>query len=138
MCAQGRVEQDEWGVRFHAGEWADSYLQRTAPSPGYSIVIFRGSRHIADPCDLSPTERAGYWSDVCVAARALHRVFSPCHLNYQLLGNAVPHVHTHVIPRYLDDPAPGKPLPTKMWEESLSVSDADLVTQVALLRAACL
>jgi diadenosine tetraphosphate (Ap4A) HIT family hydrolase len=32
-------------------------------------------------------------------------------MNYQLLGNLVPHLHVHLVPRYLDDPAPGKPLP---------------------------
>lgn len=138
MCAQGRVEDDEWGMRFYAGEWADSYLQRKGPSQGYSIVVFRGTRHVADPCDLTRSELGGYWSDVCVTARAIHQVFSPCHLNYQLLGNAVPHVHTHIIPRYLDDPAPGNPLPAKMWEESRNVSGGDLTTQAALLREACL
>jgi diadenosine tetraphosphate (Ap4A) HIT family hydrolase len=43
----------------------------------------------------------------------IEHVFAPCHMNYQLLGNSVPHLHVHLVPRYLDDPAPGKPLP---WE----------------------
>jgi len=30
--------------------------------------------------------------------------------NYQLLGNAVPHIHWHIVPRYWGDPAPGRPL----------------------------
>ncbi len=32
-------------------------------------------------------------------------------INYQTLGNRTPHLHTHVTPRYEDDPAPGAPLP---------------------------
>jgi diadenosine tetraphosphate (Ap4A) HIT family hydrolase len=43
----------------------------------------------------------------------IERVFSPCHMNYLLLGNIVPHLHVHVVPRYLNDPAPERPLP---WE----------------------
>jgi diadenosine tetraphosphate (Ap4A) HIT family hydrolase len=43
----------------------------------------------------------------------IERVFNPCHMNYLLLGNIVPHLHVHVVPRYLDDPSPGRPLP---WE----------------------
>lgn len=37
--------------------------------------------------------------------------FHPLKINYQTLGNRVPHLHTHVTPRYRDDPAPGAPLP---------------------------
>jgi diadenosine tetraphosphate (Ap4A) HIT family hydrolase len=32
-------------------------------------------------------------------------------LNYDVLGNSLPHLHTHVIPRYSDDPRPGWPFP---------------------------
>jgi diadenosine tetraphosphate (Ap4A) HIT family hydrolase len=31
--------------------------------------------------------------------------------NYETLGTAVPHLHTHVMPRYADDPRPGFPFP---------------------------
>jgi diadenosine tetraphosphate (Ap4A) HIT family hydrolase len=30
-------------------------------------------------------------------------------INYAVLGNVIPHVHAHVVPRYgLEDPAPGQ------------------------------
>jgi diadenosine tetraphosphate (Ap4A) HIT family hydrolase len=32
-------------------------------------------------------------------------------LNYDVLGNSLPHLHTHVIPRYARDPKPGWPFP---------------------------
>ena len=35
----------------------------------------------------------------------------PVKLNYNLLGNSMPHLHTHVLPRYADDPRPGWPFP---------------------------
>jgi diadenosine tetraphosphate (Ap4A) HIT family hydrolase len=28
-------------------------------------------------------------------------------MNYETLGNSPPHLHTHVMPRYADDPKPG-------------------------------
>jgi diadenosine tetraphosphate (Ap4A) HIT family hydrolase len=56
-------------------------------------------------------------------------VFAPCHMNYQLLGNSVPHLHVHLVPRYLDDIAPGKPLP---WEPK-PVAETEYDRQVRLL-----
>jgi diadenosine tetraphosphate (Ap4A) HIT family hydrolase len=50
-------------------------------------------------------------------------------MNYQLLGNLVPHLHVHVVPRYLDDPAPGKPMP---WEPK-PVPQAEFDTNFRLL-----
>ena len=35
----------------------------------------------------------------------------PVKMNYNLLGNSLPHLHTHVVPRYADDPKPGWPFP---------------------------
>jgi diadenosine tetraphosphate (Ap4A) HIT family hydrolase len=29
----------------------------------------------------------------------IERVFAPCHMNYQLLGNIVPHLHVHLVTR---------------------------------------
>ena len=35
MCAQGRPEETEYGIRFFAGEVADAYLQRAKIQRGY-------------------------------------------------------------------------------------------------------
>jgi diadenosine tetraphosphate (Ap4A) HIT family hydrolase len=32
-------------------------------------------------------------------------------MNDETLGNAVPHLRTHLLPRFAQDPAPGRPLP---------------------------
>jgi hypothetical protein len=34
MCAQGRPDEDEWGVRVLAGRFSDAYLQRASWQPG--------------------------------------------------------------------------------------------------------
>ncbi len=133
-CAEGRVEEDPWGVRFFAGDWADAYLQRQPPQAGTTVVVFRGSRHVADPADFTDEELAGYWSDVRTVAKAILGVYEPCQLNYMTFGNAVPHVHTHIVPRYPDDPAPCRPLPDHVFAGPLELSPDDLATQLALLR----
>jgi diadenosine tetraphosphate (Ap4A) HIT family hydrolase len=51
------------------------------------------------------------------------------------LGNTVPHLHTHVVPRYQDDPAPGRPLAWEQIAASDPVPEAGLHRQAADLRA---
>ena len=110
MCAQGRPEETEYGARFFAGEVADAYLQKAKIQRGYSVVIWRG-RHVAEPTELSDDEAAQYWRELLEAGRRLETQLKPVKLNYDILGNSLPHLHTHVVPRYADDPKPGWPFP---------------------------
>ena len=88
----------------------DAYLQRATWQPGYTVVTWRG-RHVAEPTELDDEEACGYWREVLRVASALQRHYRPVKMNYQTLGNAVPHLHTHLLPRFRQDPAPGRPLP---------------------------
>ena len=97
MCAQGRPEETEYGIRFFAGEVADAYLQRAKIQRGYTVVVWRG-RHVAEPTELSAEEAAQYWLEVLEAGRRLELHLQPVKLNYDLLGNSLPHLHTHVDP----------------------------------------
>ena len=116
MCAQGRPDETEYGARFLAGEVSDAYLQKANIQRGYSIVVWRG-RHVAEPTELSEDEAAQYWRELLGAARRIEGRFEPVKLNYQLFGNALPHLHTHVIPRYARDPRPGWPFPFPEGED---------------------
>jgi diadenosine tetraphosphate (Ap4A) HIT family hydrolase len=109
MCAQGRPEETEYGARFFGGEVSDAYLQKDDIQRGYSVVIWRG-RHVAEPTELSAGEASRYWLELLEVGRRLERL-QPVKLNYDILGNSLPHLHTHVIPRYADDPKPGWPFP---------------------------
>ena len=110
LCEQGRPEATPHGVRFFAGEAADAYLVRADIQRGLSVVIWRG-RHVAEPTELTDGEAAAYGTEVLRVGRALEEVLSPVKLNYDVLGNSTPHLHTHVVPRYADDPRPGWPFP---------------------------
>jgi diadenosine tetraphosphate (Ap4A) HIT family hydrolase len=110
MCEQGRPEETAYGARFFAGEVSDAYLQKADIQRGYSVVIWRG-RHVAEPTELSGVEASHYWQELLEAGRRLERALEPVKLNYDILGNSLPHLHTHVIPRYADDPKPGWPFP---------------------------
>jgi diadenosine tetraphosphate (Ap4A) HIT family hydrolase len=41
-------------------------------------------------------------------------VFQPDKINYELLGNMVPHIHWHLVPRFTTDPLWPRPI----WSES--------------------
>jgi diadenosine tetraphosphate (Ap4A) HIT family hydrolase len=135
MCANGGMEDNGFGRRILEGEFADVYLQRTAPLPGYSVAIWKDG-HVVDPTQLDDARAAGYWLEVLAAARALDAVFHPAKMNYQTLGNALPHLHTHLVPRYLDDPAPERPLPMDIVPGTGRVPEVVFRAQVVALREA--
>lgn len=109
MCAEGRSDDNGFGPRIFRGERSDAYLQRAdVGQPGYTIVIWRG-RHVADPTELSPEEASGYFAEVLRVGRALEAHYRPIKMNFEMLGNSLPHLHTHIVPRYVNDGSPGRP-----------------------------
>jgi len=135
ICEEGRVDERADGIRYFSGAASDAYLQRTGPTPGYSVVIFR-SRHVAGPEEMTSDEHAAFWTDVANVARAIMQAYRPVHINYQLLGNVDPHVHVHIVPRFDPDPAPSMPLPDIAWQESTELTSDEAVRQVARLKSA--
>jgi diadenosine tetraphosphate (Ap4A) HIT family hydrolase len=78
--------------------------------PGYTVAVWKG-RHVAEPTELAADEIAAYWREVMAIGRAIETVFEPAKMNYETLGNNVPHPHTHIVPRsWVDDPAPNDAL----------------------------
>jgi len=109
MCAEGRPDESHGNARIFAGRVSDAYLVRgDVGQPGYTIVIWRG-KHVADATELSETDATTYFREVLTVARALETHYHPAKLNLEMLGNSVPHLHTHVIPRYVTDDSPGEP-----------------------------
>ena len=102
----------------------DSALSWPAPF----VAVTRTRRR--DPTSELPT---AYVAEVALVAQALAERYRPAKINYQVLGNAEPHVHTHVVPRYVDDRAPEHPLPPP--DDATPVPDERLRTEVAALRA---
>ena len=69
--------------------------------PGFCRVIW--NRHIAEMTDLTYGEREHLMSLVFAVEEAIRHVMGPDKVNIAALGNLVPHIHWHVIPRYQDD-----------------------------------
>jgi diadenosine tetraphosphate (Ap4A) HIT family hydrolase len=133
MCENEHPDTDRYGIRIHTSHYTDTYLQRADVQRGYTVVIWRG-RHVTEPTELDDTEAAGYWADVLTVARALLTVYKPLKMNYETLGNSLPHLHTHLIPRFTDDPRPGRPFPLSAQQPDTKIPEAQLWSDAIALR----
>jgi diadenosine tetraphosphate (Ap4A) HIT family hydrolase len=84
------------------------YLHEDQFFPGWTVVVLK--RHATELFHLAPTERIQLMEEVSRAARVLAETFEAKKINYELLGNQLPHIHWHVIPRLASDPAPLEPV----------------------------
>lgn len=75
---------------------------------GYCLLV--AHRHATELFQLSDEERRGFLDEMCLLAQAIDEVARPRKINYELLGNQVPHLHWHLFPRLDGDPEHDKPV----------------------------
>ena len=104
---------------------------------GHSILIY-DPKHVSRPDQLNAAEWASFSRDAHVAVKALVELFRPDHINVECLGNEVPHLHWHLVPRYTDDPRWGGPIWTTTREEmcSYELPEQERASRLLELRAA--
>ncbi|HJV74137.1 MAG TPA: HIT family protein [Noviherbaspirillum sp.] len=96
--------------------------------PGFCRVIW--NTHAREMTDLSSAERAILIAAVWQVEEAVREVMQPYKINVASLGNVVPHLHWHVIPRYEDDAH----FPNPIWGEiKRTPISADLAKRKALV-----
>jgi diadenosine tetraphosphate (Ap4A) HIT family hydrolase len=70
--------------------------------PGYIRIITQ--KHIKEFSDLSEKEAA----EIMLLAKKIEKIMlntlHPDKINIAMLGNMVPHLHIHIIPRFKNDP----------------------------------
>lgn len=135
MCDDLDSDEKAHGVRVFNGRWTDAYLGRFPVRPGYVYVIWKG-RHVSEPTELSDEESAGFWIEVTFVASAIEETYQPFKMNWLSLGNGVPHLHVHLVPRYFDDPSAGGPLEPEAFNQAstLPLSEEHLRRDAAVLR----
>lgn len=84
-----------------------AYLNEDQFFPGWTVLVLK--RHATELYELSDEEQAALMNEVSDVARALAAAFDAVKVNYELLGNQIPHIHWHIVPRLASDPAPGGP-----------------------------
>ena len=110
-----------------------AYLHDDQYFPGRTVVVFK--RHATELFHLAPTERIQLMEEVNLVAKTLAQVYEARKINYELLGNQLPHIHWHVIPRLASDPAPLEPVWQVQHEPQL-LSGSDLQSTVQRLQQA--
>ena len=85
--------------------WSDARCRvirvKDADYPAFCRVIWEV--HSKEMTDLSAADRAHFMAVVFVVESVLREMLNPDKINLASLGNQVPHLHWHVIPRFADD-----------------------------------
>lgn len=96
--------------------WRDAFcrvvLVDDAAYPGFCRVIL--NHHVREMTDLGESERLRLMSVVFAVEAVIREVMQPDKINLASLGNVVPHLHWHVIPRFKDD----RHFPSPIWAEA--------------------
>jgi diadenosine tetraphosphate (Ap4A) HIT family hydrolase len=101
-----------------------------AAYPGFCRVIWNA--HVKEMTDLAVTERSALMKAVCQVETAQREVLRPDKINLACLGNMVPHLHWHLIPRFTDDAH----FPNPIWAQAArQTADDTLAQRRALLPA---
>jgi diadenosine tetraphosphate (Ap4A) HIT family hydrolase len=96
--------------------------------PGFCRVVWQ--RHVAEMSDLTAAERQHLLAVVNAVEGAVRAVMRPDKINLASLGNVVPHLHWHVIPRWRDD----SHFPAPIWAAATRPAPARALPDSAALR----
>ncbi|RMF42676.1 MAG: HIT family protein [Deltaproteobacteria bacterium] len=132
-CPMCRRWQDEPDLRIAELELCHVTLNRDQFFPGYTLVHTRD--HVTELFHLDASARHRLIDEVSRVAGALAEVFRPTKMNYELLGNMVPHIHWHLVPRFDGDPLWPTPIWSRPHEEVHLEADA-LRERIAAIRSA--
>ena len=130
MCTKW---QDDADLRVVELDYCYVVLNRDQFFAGYCFVLTK--EHFTELFHLDVETRQGIMEEVNAVAAALARVFHPTKINYELLGNMVPHMHWHLVPRFSDDPLWPKPI----WSEphaELRLTEGEYAARIGLIRGA--
>jgi diadenosine tetraphosphate (Ap4A) HIT family hydrolase len=93
--------------------------------PAFYRVVW--NQHVAEFSDLTPEERLTCMQAVVLVEKTLREQLQPSKINLASLGNAVPHLHWHVIARFDWD----SHFPGPVWAAALRPNSADKLAHFA-------
>jgi diadenosine tetraphosphate (Ap4A) HIT family hydrolase len=134
LCAEVESTEASNAYGYTIADLSLSRLRLAANQaiPGYCLLIC--TTHVREWYQLSSGDAARYFDDLRRASLALEQVFSPVKMNFEILGNAIPHLHCHIKPRFYGDPAPAMPWNVDLAPVQLSAEEYE--ERVQRIRAA--
>ena len=91
----------EGGRLILSNEFLRVVLVEDPDFPGFARVIWND--HVREMSDLAPADQQRLMLTVFAVERAQRAMLAPEKVNLASLGNVIPHLHWHVIPRFADD-----------------------------------
>ena len=110
-----------------------AYLFEDQFFAGWTVLVLK--EHRTELFQLTQLERGVLMEEMSRVGETLTKIFDARKINSELLGNQVPHIHWHVIPRLKTDPDPLSPV----WSVShnpVRLTASLLSERLHLLRAA--
>lgn len=107
-----------------------------ADYPMFCRVIWNA--HVREMTDLEDAQRQHFMRVVFAVEQVLRNLLKPAKINLASLGNQTPHLHWHVIPRFIDDrhfPQPVWAVPLRQRHERPELRVSDEALQHALASA---
>ncbi|MDY0965067.1 MULTISPECIES: HIT family protein [Massilia] len=104
-----------------AGDKFSVIVVDDANYPGFCRVIWHD--HVREMSDLSREDRLLVNEAVFLVEQAVRDVMQPLKVNVASLGNVVPHLHWHIIPRYADDAH----FPAPVWAQAVRETPSDIL-----------
>lgn len=118
-------------------------MVEVAPLDGATLYLFRNqsyrgrcivaaSRHVEELFELSDVERNQYAARIARVAKALKQAFGAAKINYGIYGDTMPHLHTHLVPKFPHAPGWGRPFemnpePGKVLTDAGNAAVIDLI-----------
>ncbi len=105
---------------------------------GYSFLTLKW--HEEELHNLADKDRKQFLEDMSLVASSLSKAFKPDKMNYELLGNSMPHLHWHLVPRYTSDPMWGRPIwagnrrRRRLTEEGYALLKRRIETSISALK----
>ncbi len=109
-----------------------AYLHDDQFFGGWTFLVLK--RHATELWQLETAERARLMEEITWVARAVSAAFGAVKMNYELLGNAIAHIHWHLVPRRADDLSPRQPVWT-VAHEPRRLAAGEMAERIALIRS---
>lgn len=98
-------------ILFNCDLYRIIFIDLETDYPGFIRIVL--NKHVKEISDLNDADALNLFKAVLASEKIIRNVYNPDKINVASLGNVTPHVHWHIIPRFIAD----KHYPNPIWGE---------------------